>query len=293
MPYPNHPPLAAARRRRAFARPPGNALLCVAIALLANSCGEKPNGGAAQPQQQAEPPEPQTQGSGVRFVERAAELGIEHVHTDGSSGDYFIVETLASGVATFDYDDDGLLDLYFPNGRPLTRGGVQGEGASHALYRQSAAGEFVDVTEDAAAGGTGYGIGSCVGDFDGDSDLDLYVTQFGANVLYRNNGDGTFTDVTTEAGVGDPGLSAGACFFDFDADGDLDLYVANYCEVDLANDQKCLHNNVPGYCAPEMFTPVHDTLYRNEGGGRFTDVSVESGIRSPKPGRGCGLMESW
>ncbi len=230
-----------------------------------------------------------------QYVDRAAELGVQHVHTDGSSGRYFIGETLASGVGLFDYDGDGRLDLYFPNGRMLPpgappAGSVVRAHAGHVLYRQREDGTFVDVTQTAGVAGTAFAVGCCVGDYDADGDLDLYVTQYGPNILYRNNGDGTFVDVAEQAGVGDPGLGVGAAFFDYDSDGDLDLYAANYCLMDFENDKPRWQNNVPRYRAPESFPAEPDRLFRNEGNGRFTDVSDEAGIHASPAGRGMGVI---
>ena len=228
-------------------------------------------------------------GSRVDFRDQAEKLGVTFQHTDGSSGKYYIVETLASGVGLFDYNGDGRLDIYFPNGGPLPPGAKPRE-ARHALFEQTADGRFVDVTEKAGVSGTNFGIGCNVGDYDLDGDLDLYVTQFGPNVLYRNNGDGTFTDATATAGVGDARFGAGGAFFDYDGDGNLDLYVSNYCGVEFEKVVPCTNNNVPGYCAPSQYPAALDVLYRNNGDGTFADVSEASGIRKPTPGRGMGVV---
>ncbi len=231
----------------------------------------------------------------VYFVDRAKELGVNFTHTDGSSGKYFITETLASGVALFDYNNDGRLDIYFPNGRMLppgspAEGTVKQASSTHALFKQLENGKFQDVTQEAKVGGTGFGVGCCVADYDKDGLLDLYICQYGANLLYRNKGDGTFEDVTAKANVGDTGFGAGATFFDFDGDGDLDLYVTNYCIVDYATNKPCTENNVPGYCPPGHYKAAPDVLYRNEGDGTFKNVSQESGILAPTPGRGMGVI---
>src|SRR3989337_2737445 len=142
----------------------------------------------------------------------------------------YIIEAMSAGLALFDYNSDGLVDIYFLNGAPLL--GTQVDVAPRdALYRNEGGWKFTDVTEEAGVGDTGFGLGVTVGDYDGDGDPDLYLNNSGPNVLYRNNGDGTFTDVTAQAGVGNGSLvGAGACFFDMDADGDLDLYVGNYID---------------------------------------------------------------
>ncbi len=240
--------------------------------------------------------------SPVVFEERSREAGIDFVHTDGSSGKYFITETLASGVGLFDYDGDGDLDIYFVSGRPLPTGAAPAESAKgatgrNALFRNEGAAsgvlpKFTDVTAGAGVPGTGFGIACCAGDYDSDGDLDIFVTQLGPDVLYRNNGDGTFTDVTAQAGVGDPALGGCCAFGDIDLDGDLDLYVSNYCIEDLSASRPCLTNNVRHYCAPESYKEALHSLFVNNGDGTFRDVSESSGIRDPHAGRGLGVVFS-
>lgn len=231
----------------------------------------------------------------IHLVDRAAERGLDFVHTDGSSGQYYITETLASGVALFDYDGDGLLDIYFPTGRMLppgekASGEVAKAHATNALFRQEKDGRFVETTQEAGVPGTGFGVGCTVGDFDGDGHLDLYVCQDGPDVLYRNRGDGTFEDATAASGLRGEGFSAGATFFDLEGDGDLDLYVTRYCQVDYSKSGICSENGVPGYCPPGHYPAETDLLYRNEGGGKFVDVSETSGIHSSPAGRGMGVI---
>lgn len=206
------------------------------------------------------------------------ETGITFTHTDGSSGRRYIVETVSAGLALFDYDGDGDVDIYFLNGAPLPGAQIDPP-PRNALYRNDGNWRFTDMTAEAGVGDSGYGLGVCVGDYDNDGDLDLYLNNFGPNVLYRNNGNGTFTDVTGAAGVrnGDQ-VGAGACFLDMDADGDLDLYVSNYIDFTFANHQTRFVNAHPAYVGPMAYGPVPDTLYRNNGDGTFTDVSVESGV---------------
>ena len=232
--------------------------------------------------QSAEPLSP------IQLQDVTQKSGIHFVHTDGSSGKRYIVETVASGLATFDYNGDGKIDIYFLNGRPLPGSTVRE--ARNALYRNDGNWKFTDVTEQAGVGGTGYALGVCIGDYNNDGFPDIYINNFGPNVLYRNNGDGTFTDVTASAGVanGDR-VGAGACFLDIDKDGKLDLFVANYVDFSFAKHQTRFLNGHPAYVGPMMYGPMPATLFRNNGNGTFTDVSRESGITA-HPGTGMGMV---
>ena len=215
------------------------------------------------------------------------ETGITFRHTDGSSGQRYIVESVSSGLALFDYDRDGYVDIYFLNGAPL-RGTKYSVPPKNALYRNEGGFKFADVTDEAGVGDTGYGLGVAVGDYDNDGDLDLYVNNYGPNVLYRNNGNGTFTDVTKQAGV-DNGHKVGAAvhFLDMDKDGDLDLFVANYLNFTYENHLMRTSKGVPKYAGPMDFPPMPNDLFRNNGDGTFTNVSEESGVAAHK-GWGMG-----
>lgn len=218
------------------------------------------------------------------------ETGMTFRHTDGGSGKRYIVETVSAGLALFDYDRDGDVDVYFLNGAPLT--GTETEvPPRNALYRNDGDFHFTDVTEASGLGDTGYGLGVCTGDYDNDGDLDVYLNNYGPNVLYRNNGDETFTDVTSRSGTaGQPdSVGAGAAFLDADADGDLDLYVASYLDFTY---ETHVHNVWLGYHVypgPDHYVPTPDTFYRNNGDGTFSDASEESGISSVR-GRGMGVV---
>ncbi len=230
--------------------------------------------------------------TGAHFVNRAREAGIDIQHTDGSSGKYFIVETLASGVLLFDYDRDGDLDIYLPNGRALPPTPETNAGTRNALYRNDGELRFTDVTREAAVPGTGFGIGGAAADYDGDGDLDLYICQYGSNAFYRNDGKEKaygFTEVTAEVGVDDDGFSAGAVFFDLDRDGDLDLYVSNYCIQDFGTSEPCRTNDAPGYCPPSHYEAAGDSLFLNRGDGSFENITKRSGIEVGR-GRGMGVV---
>ncbi len=225
----------------------------------------------------------------IRLRDVTGQTGITFRHTDGSSGRYYIVETVSAGLALFDYDGDGDVDIYFLNGAPLPGTPVDPPPRG-ALYRNDGGWKFTDVTAQAGVGDAGFGLGVAVGDYDNDGDADLYLNNFGPNVLYRNNGNGTFTDVTGEAGV-DNGhrVGAGACFLDMDGDGDLDLYVANYVAFSFEGHRVARFNGYPAYLGPMDYRPTADTLYRNNGDGTFTDVSKASGVAAHQ-GAGMGVV---
>lgn len=218
------------------------------------------------------------------------QAGIRFHHTDGSSGRHYIVESVCCGLATFDYDGDGLIDIYFLNGAPLRGAATDGPPPRNALYRNLGDWQFTDVTDQAGVGDTGYGLGVTVGDYDNDGYPDLYLNNYGPNVLYHNNGDGTFTDVTAAAGVGaGDKVGAGACFLDMDGNGQLDLYVANYVKFTYDNHVERTFDGYPEYAGPKDYEPEPDMLFRNNGDGTFTDVSLESGIGA-RAGSGMGMV---
>ncbi len=187
----------------------------------------------------------------------------------------------------FDYDGDGLIDVYFPNGAPLPGRQVD-KPPRHALYKNLGGWKFKDVTDEAAVACTGYGLGATAADYDNDGWPDLYVSNFGPKVLYHNNGKGAFSDVTRQAAVADGDkLGAGVCFLDIDGDGNLDLYVANYVQFTCQNHVPHQYRGFPEYVSPRAYSSEPHTLFRNNGDGRFADVSVESGIgRHAGPGMG-------
>ena len=223
----------------------------------------------------------------MRFTDVTAELGIEFRHVNGESGRKYFIEPIGSGVALFDFDNDGDLDLYLVNGSDLP-GITSSIPPTNRLYRNDGD-AFTDITDDASVGDTGYGLGCCVGDYNNDGFTDLYVTNYGPNVLYRNNGDDTFTDVTATAGVDGGQFSSGCAFVDVDADGYLDLYVVNYVEFDPDTNPECTRQGIRTYCTPEALPGAADVFYRNNGDGTFTDVSEKVGVGTAS-GKGLGVV---
>jgi hypothetical protein len=218
------------------------------------------------------------------------ETGIAFQHTDGSSGRRYIVETVSAGLALFDYDNDGDIDIYFLNGAPM-KGTIVKEIPKNALYRNDGNWKFTDVTKESGLGDAGHGLGVAVGDYDNDGYLDVYLNNYGPNVLFRNNGDGTFTDVTKKTGVENGSqVGAGANFLDIDKDGDLDLFVSNYIAFSYEKESEpFIVNGHHIYRGPRGFEETPDTLYRNNGDGTFVDVSKSSGI-AEQAGSGMGTV---
>ncbi len=234
--------------------------------------------------QAAEAPSP------IQFTDVTRQTGITFVHTDGSSGRRYIVESVCCGLATFDYNGDGKIDILFLNGAPLPGSPTTTPPPRNALYRNDGGWKFTDVTQAAGLGDTNYHLGVCIGDYNNDGFPDIYLNNFGPNILYRNNGDGTFTDVTRAAGVANGNkVGAGACFLDIDGDGNLDLFVANYVDFNLAKHQTRNINGHPAYVGPMIYGPVPATLFHNNGDGTFTDISRESGIAA-RAGTGMGVI---
>jgi len=216
---------------------------------------------------------------------------IDFVHTDGSHGGYYIMETVSAGLALFDYDGDGWIDIYFLNGASL-KGAKRPSRPRNRLYRNQGNWTFTDVTDQAGVGDTGFGLGVTAGDIDNDGDPDLYLNNYGPNVLYRNNGDGSFSNITQTAGVANgEKVGAGTCFLDMDKDGDLDLYVSNYLHFAYDLHVARSASGFPVYASPRCYRPHADNLYRNNGDSTFTDVSQVSGIAA-HTGWGMGLVSA-
>ncbi|HEV8629622.1 MAG TPA: CRTAC1 family protein [Thermoanaerobaculia bacterium] len=237
----------------------------------------------------AEPPP----GGLFRDVTTAARITFRHQSAPEKK---YIVESMGGGVALFDYDGDGLIDIYFVNSLTVDTA-TQPQTAPSALYRNLGDGRFVDVAAAAGVAHPGWGMGACVADVDGDGSQDLYVTSLGPNHLYRNRGDGTFADVTEAAGVAGGGWSTGCGFADYDRDGDLDLFVSRYVKIDLAalpefgKGKTCQFRGVAVQCGPRGLPGSPDFFFRNDGGGHFTEVGKQIGVADP--GGYYGLGVAW
>ncbi len=225
----------------------------------------------------------------VRMTDVTGESGIGFVHSHGGDGQGYIVEGVVGGIALFDYDGDGFIDIYFLNGTPL-RGTQVDTPPRNALFRNHGDGTFTDVTEQAGVGDLGHGLAVTVGDYNNNGHPDLYISNFGPNVLYRNNGDGTFTDVTAQAGVGNGDrVGAGASFLDIEGNGRLDLFVSNYIDFNYENHVPLPMGRWLFQAGPQYYNPLPDALYRNQGDGTFVDISESSGIGTVA-GPGMGIV---
>jgi hypothetical protein len=233
------------------------------------------------------------------FTDVTSELGLHFEYVASHTSRKYLIETMGSGVALFDFDNDGRLDIFVVNGAPLgdptPKGTIprkEGPRDWNRLYHQRHDGTFEDVTEKAGLQGVGYGMGVAVGDYDNDGFEDLYVTAYGGNRLYHNNGDGTFTDVTEKAGVGGSGWSTSAAWVDLDGDGLLDLIVLRYVQWDF-DDTWCgeRREGYRAYCHPDGYRPIAPLVYHNDGNGHFTEISHKVGLTEPGKGLGIALAD--
>ena len=211
-------------------------------------------------------------------------------HDNAQSPDRQLPETVGAGCAFLDYDNDGWMDIYFVNSGPSDFF-TPSSPLKNALYRNNRDGTFTDVTDKAGVAGGKFGMGVAAADYDGDGNIDLYVTNYGSNILYRNNGNGTFTDVTDKAGVTAPGWSTCATWFDYDNDAKLDLFVSSFVFYDKSQNPLCTDPTLQRryYCVPRLFKPQPSRLFHNNGDGTFQDVSRESGIAG-SPGKSFGAV---
>ncbi len=224
-----------------------------------------------------------------------AQSGVHFQHVASHTSKKYLPETMGSGVALFDFDNDGRLDIFLVNGTelqdPTAKGTVprkMSEKQWNRLFHQKPDGTFEDVTVKAGLQGEGYGMGVAVGDYDNDGFEDIYVTALGGNKLYHNNGNGTFADVTAQAGVAGSGWSTSAAWVDLDNDGRLDLIVLRYMQWDF-DDIWCGEHTEGGraYCHPDTFKPIAPLVFHNDGNGRFTEVAEK--LHLQKPGKGLGI----
>ncbi len=292
----------AARRRNAVDGWPASLawLLCL-LSIVAAACG-----GAGS---DMSPASRQVDGTSALppasvdwFTESAQAVGIDFTHVNGASGKFYYPEILPPGVALFDYDNDGDLDVYLVQGHPLDAQSPDPSWRGR-LYRNdldvrpdgSRTLRFADVTEQSGIDATAFGFGVATGDVDNDGDVDLYLTSLGGCRLYRNNGDGTFTDVTAQSGTANqPGFGVSAAFLDYDRDGWLDLYVGNNVSY-RGLDRETVCPNPAGardYCPPQIYGGFRDRLYHNEGGGRFRDVTAKALVGlEPSPALGISTAD--
>jgi enediyne biosynthesis protein E4 len=224
------------------------------------------------------------------FEDQSSRSGIDFVLQNSRTREKHQIETMAGGVAVFDYDNDGYPDIYFVNGAAQPALEKSSPSYYNRLYRNKGNGTFEDVTERAGVAGKGYNIGAAAGDFDNDGNVDLFVTGVNGNTLYRNRGNGTFEDVTRKAGLQSDLWSVSAAWFDYDNDGLLDLFVVNYVNWDPAQEPFCgdALSKSRTYCHPRFYEPLANRLYHNNGNGTFTDVSETSGIAAHR-GKGMGV----
>jgi hypothetical protein len=258
-------------------------VICCLIAGLAAGCGRTTAdapGGATKPATAAPP--------GEWFVDRAEQAGLRFVHFNGASGEFYYPEVMPPGVALFDYDNDGDLDVFIVQGKmlgskpidqALTKPAMPLEGRLFRNDLEKGTLHFTDVTDASGIEQTGYGMGIATGDFDNDGCVDLYLTSLGSNQLYRNNCNGTFTDVTKKSGLADPGWSVSAAFVDVDRDGFLDLFVGHYVRYSVATNMRCYSmTGLTDYCPPNVFRAEPSHFFHNNGDGTFTDRTAAAGL---------------
>ncbi len=225
-------------------------------------------------------PTPPRPSGPIEFTDVSAQAGIRFKHNSGASGKKYLPETLGTGCAFLDYDNDGWQDLLIVNSMDWPE--HKTTKSFLALYHNNHDGTFTDVTRQAGLAIEMYGIGVAVADYDNDGNEDIYITCVGPNHLFRNLGNGKFADVSSRAGVADPGFSTSAVWFDYDNDGKLDLFVANYVDWSIETDQFCsLDGKNKSYCTPQSYKGQSSTLYHNRGNGTFENVTQRAGLNDP------------
>jgi len=277
-------------RRRTFLGALAAAILADKLEWATPASGQRPAAAARAQADRGAAVQP------IRFEDIAQKAGVHFVMENCPTPEKHQPETMPAGVALFDYDGDGLLDIYLVNGAEMPSLVKTGPKYWNRLYHNNGDGMFTDVTERAGVAGAGYGMGVAAGDYDNDGRPDLFLANVNGNQLFHNNGDGTFTDVTAKAGLsgatykGRKMWSIAAGWFDYNNDGLLDLFVVNYIQWDPRYEPECTGlTGGRGYCHPNSFAPLPNTLYRNNGDGTFTDVSAETGI-SAVLGKGMGVV---
>jgi len=252
-------------------------LYLAALLAMLTGCARQGSGAAT----------PGAASKGPLFVEIGTTCGTDFQHVHGGSGKHHFIETANAGVALFDYDEDGDLDIYFTQCQLLDS--PPDPKLVNRVYRNDGNNHFTPVTGTGLED-PGYGMGVAVGDYDRDGHEDVYVTNYGPNCLFHNLGGGHFVNVAKQAGVADRRLGSSCTFLDYDNDGDLDLFVGNYLDQDPRDDAACRYMGQSSYCPPQFYKPQANVLYHNNGDGTFTDVSATSGIRSVPPGRTLGCL---
>lgn len=258
-----------------------HALICLTAAILLAAVFSLEGAPAQAPRPAAQPP--------LRFVDATAASGIKFVHDSGRAGKKLLPETMGSGVALFDADGDGWLDILFVNSRDWKPGKSR---SLQALYRNNRNGTFADVTKGSGLDVQLYGMGAAAGDYDNDGKMDVYLTALEGDRLFRNLGGGKFQDVTAASGIRNADFGTSAAWVDYDKDGRLDLFVANYVQWSEDKDLWCsLDGATKSYCTPESYKPVPSKLFRNVGGGKFQDVTQRAGVAEPGKALGVAVLD--